>query len=198
MQTSPSAAHSGNQCPHSAAMIEKHMFAWVDQVVIHYDFCPFAKFVRNDGIRVEVSPANALDDVVLAVKHACEHLDTHSKTATTLLTFSDGLKDFHDYLLALDLAQQMMASWGYDGVYQLASFHPDYTFGGEDESAPSNFTNRAPYPVFHLIREADITRALEDYPDPESIPQRNIDLANEVGCEHFKRILAQISTLPNA
>ena len=97
------------------------------------------------------------------------------------MVLSDGWQQFDDYLMLVDVAQQSLRHWGYEGEYQLASFHPDYLFAGEAEQAASHFTNRAPHPVIHIIREAEMELALAHHPDPESIPQTNIDTTEALG-----------------
>ena len=82
-----------------------------------------------------------------------------------------------------------MVSQGYEGTYQIASFHPEYCFQGAEENDPANYTNRSPYPMFHLIREASVKVALENHPDPDSIPERNIEYAREQGIDKMKALL---------
>jgi len=78
---------------------------------------------------------------------------------------------------------------GYEGKYQLASFHPDYCFEGSNQADTENYTNRSPFPMIHIIREASLERVLKHYPEPENIPTRNIELAKETGAEVFEKIL---------
>jgi len=66
-------------------------------------------------------------------------------------------------------------------MLQLVGFHPDYCFAGVEETDPANYTNRSPYPMFHLIRQDELAAALESWPDPESIPRRNVALLRELG-----------------
>ncbi|MDL4864468.1 DUF1415 domain-containing protein, partial [Halomonas elongata] len=103
-----------------------------------------------------------------------------------------GLSDFDDYLDALGLAEALLVEQGYEGVYQLASFHPEYQFEGEVEDAPRNFTNRSPWPMWHLIREAGLERALAHYPDPEAIPARNAVQMQALGTERLAASLAAL------
>ena len=82
-----------------------------------------------------------------------------------------------------------MVKQGYEGVYQLASFHPQYRFADSPIDDASNYTNRSPYPMLHILREASIEKALLNYPDPENIPERNIKLTRELGLEQMKKLL---------
>jgi hypothetical protein len=72
------------------------------------------------------------------------------------------------------------------GILQVASFHPDYCFAGVSQDAAENFTNRAPFPILHLIREQSIARVLSTYPDPDNIPERNIAKAEQLGSQYFQ------------
>jgi hypothetical protein len=84
-----------------------------------------------------------------------------------------------------------MHKQGYEGIYQLASFHPQYLFADSDENDPSNYTNRSPYPMLHILREASLEKVLESYPNPENIPERNIELTRSLGLETMQKLLAE-------
>ena len=83
-----------------------------------------------------------------------------------------------------------MANGGYRGIYQLASFHPDYCFDGEAADDPANYTNRSPYPIIHILREASLSRVLNNFPEPEAIPERNIAKARQLGIAALQKLLA--------
>ncbi|HEY7775074.1 MAG TPA: DUF1415 domain-containing protein, partial [Kineobactrum sp.] len=112
------------------------------------------------------------------------------KVATTLLAFTGGLADFDEFLDFLDLANELLIAAGLEGHIQLASFHPDYLFAGEAADAASHYSNRAPLPVIHLLREDMVERALADYPDPESIPVNNIARLSDIGRDQLALRLA--------
>lgn len=164
---------------------------WLEHTVIGFNFCPFAKreFVRQ-SIRYWVSETDkietALEDLMAAVKE----LEKDSSIETTLLILPQGFADFEDYLDLLDMANELMAMQELEGVFQLASFHPDYCFDGQLKSDPANYTNRSPYPMLHLLREASIEKALEFVDDPDAIPERNVELAREKGIDVFKSIIS--------
>lgn len=169
---------------------------WVDDIVIGHNFCPFAKFVRSpDTIRYAVCEASKPKSVLAFLAKECELLASDASISTTLIVLSRGFESFYTYLDVLDKANDLLDVLDYRGQFQLASFHPDYVFDGEPEDAPSHFTNRAPLPLFHLIRESDIDRALKEYKDPESIPINNVALAERKGCEHFEAILADCTRI---
>lgn len=166
--------------------------AWLRQVVIGLNFCPFAaREVQRDSIHYEVVREQqhlyiCLERVLLE----CRRLDEQPEIETTLLVFPDAFADFQHYLDLLDVAETLLYDCSYEGIYQLASFHPAYRFAGADEDDPANFTNRSPYPMLHLLREASLEKALAHYPNPEDIPERNIEVARQRGLAHMQLLLA--------
>ncbi|KXJ60001.1 MAG: hypothetical protein AXW14_13945 [Alteromonas sp. Nap_26] len=190
--------------PLGATLPDEHYKAvtmkWVDDIVIKHNFCPFARFVRTPNqIRCEVVYGDA--GVILeTLYNELTHLDSSTDTATTLLILpAPVLADFEEYLDILSIAEHMLQEWGYVGMYQLASFHPNYVFDGNTDDDAENFTNRSPYPVLHLIRESDISRYMKNEDDAEKIYTHNIQKANELGCPYFKETLSTIKRtgLPN-
>lgn len=160
----------------------KHVQRWLDSMVIGHNFCPFARFVRDQQrIRYVDVVSDDMAYVLSRLAMEFEHLDETPATSTTLFVLSEGWATFDDYLLLIDMAQQSLEHWGYEGIYQLASFHPDYLFEGEPKGAPSHYTNRAPHPVIHIIREAEMEQALAHHAAPESIPETNIATTETIG-----------------
>ena len=166
------------------------MKSWVANIIVKYNFCPFArKEVENNSIRYHVSHALNIEDAVLEMIEQCIYLNQNPKTETTLLIFDKSFSDFNDFLDLVDLANAMLAAQGFEGQYQIANFHPDYVFADSDENDAANYTNRAPFPTLHLIREASMTDALEHYDDPDSIPENNITLARRKGIDFWQQLL---------
>ena len=124
-----------------------------------------------------------------AIFTECQRLDQDLNIETTLIIFPIYFKQFDDYLDFLGIAESLLIEQGYEGIYQLASFHPDYCFSGEAHEDPANYTNRSPYPMLHLIREESLERALKSHPNPEKIPERNITLTRKLGLEKLQAIL---------
>ena len=164
---------------------------WISNVVIGCNFCPFAarEFQRN-SIRYTV-PVNPETEAVLhTILDECKHLDENPGIETTLVIVPDALEDFREYLDVYYLAEEAMTEAGYEGVYQLASFHPDYRFEGAPTDDPANYTNRSPHPVFHLLREDSVEKALEYFKgDPDEIPEKNIEFARSKGLAFMKMLL---------
>jgi hypothetical protein len=103
------------------------------------------------------------------------------------------LSDFYQYNDFLDLVDQLIDEHNWSGIFQVASFHPDYCFAGVPKHSPENLTNRAPYPIFHIIREESMAKAIDHYPDTETIPERNIELMNTLSDEQIKLLFPHLS-----
>jgi len=157
---------------------------WIEKVVIGLNFCPFARkpFVQ-DRIRYAVVANEA--DILQQVALELQILDNDAEVETTLLLLPS-LGDFEAYLDKAAEAQYLLEGLSYEGIYQIATFHPKYCFEGSQEDDPSNYTNRSPWAMLHLLREASLTAALEGYDKPEQIPVRNVAVANEMGIEKLK------------
>ncbi len=166
---------------------------WVDDIVIKHNFCPFARYVRTpNGIRCTVVSGDT-GDIIQSLYDELHHLDEFETTATTLIALTHPtIADFEEYLDVLAIADNMLHDWGYSGIYQLASFHPNYLFEGADANDAENYTNRSPYPLLHLIREADITRLMKKEEDAEKIFSHNVAKAQALGCPYFENVLKEL------
>ena len=163
---------------------------WVSAVIVKYNFCPFArKEVEENRIHYCVSESTTHDDAVMDMLEQCAQLTSDPDRETTLLMFPDGFALFDDFVDLIDLANTMLRIQNYEGVFQIATFHPDYVFADSDDNDPANYTNRAPFPTLHLIREASMSQALATYDDPESIPENNIKLAHRKGKAFWQQLL---------
>lgn len=168
-----------------------HTTAWIKSVVIGCNFCPFAaKALAQKSIRYVVLPETTLESSLEALVEELRFLDRSADIETTLIIFPHHFVDFEDYLDLVDLAEALSEEQGYEGVYQIASFHPNYCFSGAGDDDPANFTNRSPYPMLHLLREDSVSKAVDHYIDPEGIPERNIAFAQEKGLKHMRTLWA--------
>lgn len=164
---------------------------WVSSVVIGQSFCPFAKQEYDHGsIHYAVIETDDPSEQLEHIIGHCAALGRDPDRETSLLIFPTALTDFNDYLDLLDIATALLTDQGYEGVYQLASFHPDYCFEGVGPDDPSHYTNRSPYPMIHILREASLEAALADYPNPENIPVRNVRRAKNLGLSVMRGLLA--------
>ncbi len=164
---------------------------WIETVVVGMNFCPFAKReMRRNTVRFITSPEPDIESILLQLIDECIHLDTDDGTQTTLLILPEGFAEFDDYLDLTGLAEDLLADRGYEGVYQVASFHPDYRFADADADDPANYTNRSPYPMLHLLREDGLEAAIASYPDPNAIPENNIAKARALGSDYWLKLMS--------
>lgn len=174
----------------SDQLIIQRTECWVASVVIANHFCPFAKR-ELDGKRIRYTVSENKKNVAClnALIDECIVLDTNDSIETTLLIFKNAFESFKDYLQLVKKCEKHLEKNNYQGVYQVASFHPEYIFADSDEQDAANYTNRSPYPMLHIIREASIEKALHNHPDPDSIPVKNIARARLLGLETMRNSL---------
>ncbi len=164
--------------------------AWVSDFIVAHNICPFArKELQRGGIHYEVFQEHRIEVALTELIELCQLLDKNGDIGTVLFILPSSFIIFNDYLDLLDMANDLLIKQGYEGIYQLASFHPDYCFEGVDCDDASNYTNRSPYPMLHIIREAELEKALENYPNPEAIPERNIACCRKLGSAALADIL---------
>ena len=162
---------------------------WLESLVIELNLCPFARReLINDRVRFAVTGATTEDELLNALRAELELLGANTSIETTLLIHPEVLCDFADYNQFLDAVDSLLRYLELEGIYQVASFHPDYQFGGTEPNDVENFTNRAPYPLLHILREESLERAIAEFPDVEQIPERNITLMNSMGEEQLRRL----------
>ncbi|HEX3380901.1 MAG TPA: DUF1415 domain-containing protein [Paraburkholderia sp.] len=157
---------------------------WLTEAVIGLNLCPFAKAVHVKGqIRYAVSEADDLEAVLTALEAELQALVAADPAAvdTTLLILPRAFADFLDFNDSLFFADRLIQQLRLEGVIQIASFHPLYQFEGSEPDAIENYTNRAPYPILHLLREDSIERAVQAFPDAEEIYERNQETLRRIG-----------------
>lgn len=164
---------------------------WLERAVIGLNLCPFAKSVHVKGqVRYVVSAARSedalLDDLERELKFLAEAAP--AEVDTTLLITPEVLTDFDDFASFLDLVEVVLRTQGLSGTLQVASFHPDYVFADAEPDDIANYTNRAPYPTLHLIREASLARATAAFPDAADIYERNIETLRALGHEGWRAL----------
>lgn len=164
---------------------------WIADVVVGCNFCPFAgREVKRGSIFYEVNNSDNQQEVLEQFFSLMQQLDEDATIETSLLILPSGFNDFDNYLSLVENAEKIIEQENYEGIYQVASFHPGYLFAGSNEQDPANYTNRSPYPMLHLLREASVTRAVESYPDINSVPENNIAYTKEKGLMYMQELLA--------
>lgn len=165
---------------------------WLERIVIGLNLCPFAKAVYvKDQVRIVLSDATTTEALVEQLAEELVLLrDTPAEQIdTTLIVHPQVLTDFLDYNDFLDNADAAIEALDLQGILQVASFHPDYQFEGVAPGDASNYTNRAPFPTLHLLREDSVARAVDAFPDPDVIVERNIQTLDRIGVDGWHRRL---------
>lgn len=159
-------------------------------MVVGLGLCPFAqRELLNDRVRFVTTEAKDEEQLLIALEAELELLNNDPSIETTLLIHPQVLEDFFIYNEFLNLAEGLLRQMNLEGIYQVASFHPDYQFGGTDPADAENYTNRSPFPLLHIIREASLERAIAGNPDIDQVPAHNIKLMNDLGANRLKALL---------
>ncbi|MCU7959733.1 MAG: DUF1415 domain-containing protein [gamma proteobacterium symbiont of Bathyaustriella thionipta] len=168
---------------------------WIEQHVIHLNLCPFARPVYAEE-RISYKVVEGDDFAVLYQGFLATLLDfvesDPQRNTTGFAIFPDGLHDFGSYLDFVAQCEQALLDAGLQGIVQLASFHPQYCFAQATADDAANYSNRSPWPMLHLLREADMELALSAYKNPEKIPLRNQKQLRKLGTAVLKRRLQDI------
>lgn len=155
---------------------------WVESIVVGLNLCPFAsKALLTNRIRFTVTGAISEEQLLDELQVELGLLDHDPSIETTLLIHPGVLQEFDRYNQFLESADRLLEILQLEGVYQIASFHPDYRFAGTDTNDLGNYTNRSPYPLLHLLREESVARALAGFTGADQVPLRNIALMERLG-----------------
>ena len=183
--------------PESASEVIAATQGWLERAVIGLNLCPFAKAVHvKRQIRYAVTGAQTADELLAELEHELQILAATDPEMldTTLLIHPEVMGDFLDFHFFLAEADAAIRRLELDGVIQIASLHPQYEFAGSNADDIDNYTNRAPYPTLHLLREASIDRAVAAFPDAADIFERNIETLRKLGHEGWRRLWVDDST----
>lgn len=176
----------------SQEVIITEMRRWLEKAVIGLNLCPFAKsvYIKNQ-VRFVVSNSDSTEalQAELAAELSKLKETEPSKVDTVLLIHPYVLNNFLDFNDFLDVAEMTVEALGLEGEFQVASFHPEYQFADAEPDDISNYTNRAPYPTLHLLRESSIDRAVEAFPDAADIFERNIETMRQLGKKGWEDLL---------
>jgi uncharacterized protein len=163
---------------------------WVETVVVGLNLCPFAKDeLVNNRIRFTLSAATTEEDLLIDLQTELDLLSRDDAIETTLLIHPQVLGNFYDYNQFLNVVDGLLMKTGLEGIFQIASFHPDYQFAGTEPDDAENYTNRSPFPLLHLLREDSLEKAITSHPNPEQLPEINIALMETMGTKKLKALL---------
>lgn len=179
--------------PEHAAILDATRH-WLARAVIGLNLCPFAKSVYvKQQIRYTISAATDLEGVLIDLERELQLLAQTDPAAidTTLLILPHALADFADFNDATWFAERLVQQLRLEGTLQVASFHPQFQFEGSEPDDIENYTNRAPYPILHLLREASIERAVDAFPDAADIYERNQETLRKLGFDGWREWMKQ-------
>ena len=162
---------------------------WLERAVIGLNLCPFAKAVHVKGqIHYALCWSQDSTDVLDALAAELQDLLAHApeQRDTTLLILPDAFPDFWDFHGLVQRAEKLLRTLRLDGVLQIASFHPQFEFADAPAGDMAHYTNRAPYPILHLLREDSMDRAVAAYPDAALIYERNIARLRDLGLQGWQ------------
>ena len=168
-----------------------HTRLWLEAAVIGLNLCPFAKAVHaKNQIRWVLSDAGDTDSLL-----ACLEAELHRLHATppdicdtTLIVHPRVLSNFFEFNDFVGAAEDTLAELGYEGVFQIAAFHPQFQFADAPSGDISHYTNRAPYPTLHILRESSVDKAVAAFPDAAAIYEANIRTLNTLGLAGWRKL----------
>jgi len=162
---------------------------WLERAVIGLNLCPFAKAPHVKGqIHYVVSQAKGLEglrDELIEQLQAMAELSAEARE-TVLLIVPQMLHDFLEFNDFLDEADGVLQELDMEGEFQVASFHPQFQFADTEPDDITNYTNRSPYPTLHLLREESIDRAVEAFPEAETIYETNMATLEKLGLKGWQ------------
>jgi hypothetical protein len=169
--------------------------AWLQRVVVGMNFCPFAERPSREGnLKIEVIRGN--DEQVIFARVLVELIKRQDVAGTTLLVCPECYPDdFEEYMGMVSwIEEDLIAEHDLAESVQVAPFHPLFQFGGSDPDAVDNWTNRSPYPIFHVLREEEVTIAVDMLKgDAGKVWKRNVNLLHaldeELGTEAVGRVM---------
>ena len=168
----------------NADAIIRSVKTWIEQLVVGEKLCPFARQPLQAGrVRFAVTDTASSTGLLDRLGDELELLTRAPELETTLLIHPNVLTDFLTYNQFLDEVDALIRHLKLEGVFQVASFHPDYRFAGTAPEDAENYSNRSPYPLLHLLREESIEAAISSYPDIDGVPERNVMRLRQIGAE---------------
>lgn len=170
--------------------VEASVRRWLAKVVIGMNLCPFAaRELENNRVRFAVSRAKTEERLLADLSAELRLIASNAEIETTLVIHPDVLRDFAEYNQFLDVVDLLLAQSGSEGIFQVASFHPDYCFAGTGQDDAENYSNRSPHPILHILREDSLETAIASHPDTAGIPGRNIKRLNALGQDRLRALL---------
>jgi uncharacterized protein len=165
---------------------------WVETIVTGLNLCPFARReLLNNRVLFTPSDAVTQEQLLIDLQMSLLALADNPAIETTLLIHPHVLQSFDDYNQFLDIADALLCDMDMEGVYQIASFHPDYQFAETEAEDARNYSNKSPYPMLHLLSEESLESAIATSPDVHLIPEHNQALLDRMGVLKLQKLLSK-------
>lgn len=180
----------------NSAQVIQQVKIWLEQVVIGLNLCPFAKRpYQQKQVKIAVSTASDDGALLQDLRQQLKLLENTpiETTETSVLVVANHLQDFYDYNDFLNLADALIEQYNWQGVFQIASFHPHYQFAGTAPNDAENLTNKAPYPILHILRESSLDKAVKSHPDVDGIPEQNIAKMNQLTKQQITELFGYLT-----
>lgn len=174
---------------------EQQVHHWLNNIVLGLNLCPFAhKPVRDAAVRIVISSSNTPVDFFTDLQRELQRLaETSSQVLeTTLIATPNLFAEFPEYNHFLTEVDWFLERMGWNGVFQVASFHPQYQFAGSAMDDPANYTNRSPFPIFHILREDSLSEVLSRQENPDMLAERNIDTLRRLTEEERQKLFSYL------
>ena len=165
--------------------------SWVERFIIGLNICPFAQYIPEDQIKYNIDHSTELAHIFNNIQQEWQYLLRHQDIETTLMIYPDASSDFLDFLDDYYACEQRLEDLNLDSTFQLVAFHPQFLFDEATPEDPANFTNRSPYPMIHILRSDSVTKAVDNHPDIESIPVKNMEKLRKESAEYWEKIMSK-------
>ena len=192
-------AHQKELKQDNSPQVREKIRLWIQNCVIEWNLCPFAKAPFYSGrVQIEVyqgsDPQELIEYVLTQAYRLLEWQKTHQQNHTTLIATPLGWSDFEEYWECVGWLEDCFAGLGLEGKLQIASFHPAYQFEGE--SGVGMYSNRSPYPLFHLLLEDEVERQIEGFTGVDQIGESNRNTLEKLGLPIVQARLKQCGWTP--
>jgi len=106
--------------------------------MIACNFYPFAaREIKRGSIHYTVLEKASNKTALEALATVFLQMDEEAGIETSLVILPGSFTNFNAYLQLAELAESLLEKEGYKGIYQLASFHPEYVFARSTSLDPT-------------------------------------------------------------
>lgn len=177
-----------------ATRIEAQVRAWLDEVIVGMNLCPFAAPVLRAGrLRLRVDGEDDPEALVAALCAEAERLLDADPAAlsTTIVVAPRAPADFEEFHGLTGLFEEWLEDNELDDELQVVSFHPLFRFADSRPGDLTVYVNRSPAPLWHLLRQSEIASAAADGVPTARVIARNSELLREMGAEGIRKVFGK-------